>query len=213
MDKIERAIAKLLAPTLKAQGFELRKEWGFFVRPQPYGYDALIVVNQGTASGKYFEIKVYAEVRHDRIEIPWNTLGFVYDLDEAQQQTWTLKLDRPRNAPILKIVPASMEADIAAVAQEVEALFGNTSLPFYQRFADLHEVEKFVNERPLAELMPYSAGGPLEDRAMRSLLLAKAVNPARYTSVREAFLTSEKKTLFPREHCLEMVKRIDEMVL
>lgn len=213
MDKIERAIAKVLVPTLKAQGFELHKNWGFFVRPQSYGFDALMVVNQGTASGKYFEINVYAEVRHDCIEIPWNTFGFVYNLDEAQEQTGTLMLRRPPAEPILKVFPASMEADIATVAREVEAFFVTTSLPFYQRFAELREVERLVNEKPLAELMPYSAGGPLDHLAMRSLLLAKAVNPTRYASVREAFLKSEKKTLFPREQCLEMVKRIDEMVI
>ena len=70
------------------------------MRPQLYGHDAFLVVNQGTASGKYFEINVYAEVRHDCVERPWNTLGFVYDLDEAQQQTWTLKINRPRSADI-----------------------------------------------------------------------------------------------------------------
>ena len=79
MDKIERAIAKVLVPTLKAQGFELHKTGGFFVRPQSW-LTQLMVVNQGTASGKYFEINVYAEVRHDCIEIPWNTFDLCITL-------------------------------------------------------------------------------------------------------------------------------------
>lgn len=212
MDRIERAICKLLLPSLKKQGFELRQDWGFFVRKQPYGFDALMVVNQGAAGGKNFEINIFSEVRHDCIEQPWNTLGFIYG-EDSQQQSWTVMLPRARNAPTLKVFPASMEADIAMVAYEVEVLFSQTSLPFYERFADLREVEKLANTSPLSDLSPYSVGGPLDHQAMRSLLLAKAVNPARYASVREAFVTSDKKTLFPREKCMELLRRVDAMEL
>lgn len=212
MDKIERAICKLLLPKLNQQGFELRKEWGFFVRKQLYGFDALMIVNQGTASGKYFEINVSSEIRHDCIEIPWNSLGFIYG-EDSQQQTWTLMLPRLRNAPVLKVFPDSMKADVAMIAHEVETLFLQTSLPFYQRFADLREIEKLANATPLADLSPYSVGGPLDHQAMRSLLLAKAVNPEHYLSVRDAFVTSNTKTLFPREKCMELLRRVDAMEL
>jgi hypothetical protein len=213
MDRIERAICKLLAPALKQHGFALHKEWGGFVRFQPYGSDAFLVVNQGTSSGKYFEIKCYPAIRHDCIEIPWNTFGFIYG-EESQQQTATLTYIFPRgNLPSLKVIPASMDANVASVAQELENVFTTKALPFYQRFANLAEVEKLVNNRPLDVLGPYGAGGPLEDRTIRSLLLAKAVNPARYALVREAFFTSEKKTMFPRDKCIEMVNKVDDMQL
>lgn len=210
MDRIERAICKLLSPILKLQGFELSKEWGFFVRKQSYGFDALMIVNQGTASGKNFEISVSSAIRHDRIEIPWNSLGFIYG-KENQDQSWTMMLQRPRNAPTLKVFPASLEEDTAVVTQDIATFFTQMSMPFYQCFADLREIEKVSNKIPLADLSPYSIGGPTDHRAMRSLLLAKAVNPERYASVREAFMTSDKKTLFPREKCMDLLKRIDAM--
>lgn len=212
MDRVERAICKVLQPALRQQGFELRKDWGYFVRDQGYGFDALLVVNQGTAKGRFFEIKCYAEVRHDRIEVPWNTLGLVYGEDN-QRQTWTLNYKDMGGlqAVPMQVAPESMAADVERIGQQIEALFVQKALPFYQRFGDLREVEEWANKKPLVDTNP-SAGGPMEHRAMRSLLLAKAVNPERYAAVREAFVTLDKG-MFPREKRMEMLRRVDEMQL
>lgn len=212
MDRIERALCKRIEPLLLQHGFSLHKAWGYFIRPQPYGYDAFLVVNQGTAKGHFFEIKCYAEVRHDRIEIPWNTLGLVYGEDN-QRQTWTLNykdMAGPQ-AELMQIAPESMATDAERTGQQVVALFVQKALSFYQRFGDLREVEEWVNKKPLADINP-SAGGPMEDRAMRSLLLAKAVNPQRYAVVRETFIQLDKG-MFPRERRMEMLRRVDEMIL
>jgi len=212
MDRIEKAICKALLPTLQLHGFELHKEWGYFVRKQAYGFDALLVVNQGTAKGRFFEIKCHAEIRHDHIEVPWNTLGLVYGEDN-QQQTWTLlyKDLAGRNAEPMKVVPESMAADVAHVSQQVAELFVHMALPFYARFADLREVEEWVNKTPLADANP-TAGGPMEDRAFHALLLAKAVNPSRYASIREAFITLDQG-MFPRDKRMAMLQRVDEIQL
>lgn len=212
MDRIERAICAAIQSTLQQQGFELHKDWGYFVREQAYGFDALLVVNQGTAKGRFFEIKCYAEVRHDRIEVPWNTLGFVYGEDN-RRQTWTLNykdMADPQSAP-MKVVPASMTADVEHLSQRISTLFNQKALPFYQRFGDLGEVEAWANKIPLAEINP-SVGGPMEHRAMRSLMLAKAVNPGRYAAVREAFITLDKG-MFPREKRLAMLGQVEAMTL
>jgi hypothetical protein len=47
---------------------------------------------------------------------------------------------------------------------------------------------------------------------MRSLLLAKAVNPARYAAAREAFVTLDKG-MFSQEKRLDMLSRVDAMEL
>jgi hypothetical protein len=215
MDRIERAICKKIEPLLKRHGFSLHKKWGYFVRPQPYGHDAFLVVNKGTAGmgPRHFEIAPHCEIRHDRIEIPWNTLGMVYGEDN-QQQTCTLVLGFPRDvkAPPLKVMPATMNEDITRIAAETEAVFTQTALPFYERFADLRAIEELANKQPLTDFMPYTVGLAMEDRAMRSLLLAKAVNPSRYALVRETFLKLDKG-MFPREKRLDMLRRVDEMVL
>ncbi len=214
MDRIERAICKKIDPLLKQHGFALNKDWGIFVRPQPYGHDAFLVVNQGSAGvgPRHFEIAPHCGIRHDRIEIPWNTLGMVYG--EGQQQTSTLVLGFPRGmaAPTLKVMPATMNADIEHIAAETEAVFTQIALPFYARFADLRAIEELANKQPLADFMPYTVGGPIEDRAIRSLLLAKAVNPQRYAAVRQAFIKLDKG-MYPREKRLQMLQRVDEMVL
>lgn len=212
MDRVERAINKVLQPTLEAQGFTLKKEWGYFVRKQSYGFDAFTVVNQGTAKGRFFEIKCYAEVRHDRIEVPWNTLGMVYGEDN-QLQTWTLlyKGRADPKLPVLKVHPESSASDVEHVAHEIAEFLTQQAQPFYQRFSDLREVEEWVNKTPLADLNP-SAGGPAEHLAMRALLLAKAVNPDRYASVRETFIT-EDKGMFPRERRMQMLQKVDNIVL
>ncbi|MCT8175448.1 hypothetical protein [Variovorax sp. CY25R-8] len=210
MDRIEKAICAEVMPPLRAQGFELNKKWGCFVREQPFGCDKFMIVNQGTALGKFFEITAFPEIRHDRIEIPWNTLGMVYG--DAQLETCTLVFGQPRGpASPMKVAPATMQEDVETVAREIEAIFASRALLFYERFADLVKLEAFANAKPLADIAGYSLGLPLEHRAMRSLLLAKAVNPGRYPVVREAFVNSPQKTWFPREKCLDMLRRVDEM--
>lgn len=215
MDRIERAICKRLEPTLKQHGFLLAKEHGGFVRAQPYGFDDMLVVNKGTVQvgSRHFLIGIHFAVRHDRIEVPWNTLGMVYG-EENQRMTPTLVFGfpRPRNLPTLKVFPASMEADIAAVAAEGQNLFLTKGLPFFAEYGDLAAVEALANRHPLADIDPYTVGGPMEDRAMRSLLLAKAVNPSRYAAVREEFIRLDKG-MFPREHRLAMLAKVDAMAM
>lgn len=175
----------------------------------------MLVVNKGTAGlgARHFEIGAHCSIRHDIVERPWNTLGLVYG-EENQLQTSTLVLGFPRgmNAPPLKIMPTTMKEDIAKIAAETERVFVEKALPFYARFADIRAIEELANKNPLAEIMPYTVGGPMEHRAMRSLLLAKVVNPQRYASVRETFLKLDQG-MFPREKRLEMLRRVDEMAL
>ena len=216
LDRIERALCKQITPVIEAEGFALRKDWGYFVRDTDYGLDALVVINKGTSSGSFFGVGLAIDVRHDRIEVPWNTLGFVYGVDN-QRQTPTLTLGYPPRqrgleVPVMKIAPATMKDDIARVAREIEFAFKERALPFYQRFSDLAQIEALANEAPLADLAPYTVGLPIEHRAMRSLLLAKAVNPARYAAVREAFVTLDQG-MFPRGKRLEMLRCVDSMTL
>lgn len=213
MDRIEKAVAKILAPRLAEHGFVLHLDWGSFVRRQSYGFDAFVVVNQGSASREYFAMEAYCQVRHDCIEVPWNAFGFIHG-EENRQQTWTVMLSRRRNAPVLAVRPATMAVDVAAVAEQLQAYFNAQALPFHRQFASLGAVEAMANHLPMArpqQLEPLSVGGPTDHQAMRSLLLAKAVNPARYAAVREAFIDSPRKTLLPRERCLRMVDEIDTM--
>lgn len=214
MDRIERALYKRIEPLLKQHGFALHKDWGIYVRPRPYGHDAVLVVNQGTAGvgPRHFEIRPYFHVRHDSIEVPWNTLGMVYGEGQLETATLSYISPRPANEPTLKVMPASMDEDIARVAQEIEAVFLQKGLPFYERFADLNAIEELANKAPLADILPYGVGGPMEHRAMRSLLLAKAVSPQRYAAVREEFIRQDKG-MFPRERRLQMLQRVDDMVL
>jgi hypothetical protein len=136
MDRIEKAICAEVMPPLRNQGFELNRKWGYLVRDQPYGFDAFLIVNQGTALGRFFEISAFAEIRHDRIEVPWNTLGMVYG--EAQLETGTLVFGQPRGpAPLMKVAPATMPEDIEQAAREIEAIFAQQALPFYECFGDL----------------------------------------------------------------------------
>jgi len=215
MDRIERAICKKIETLLKQHGFVLNKDWGYFVRPQHYGHDAFLVVNKGTTGvgPRHFEIAPHCEIRHDRIEIPWNTLGLVYGQDN-QQQTRTLVQGFPRGmkAPPLKVMPVTMDDDLASIAAETSAVFTRVALPFYERFADLRSIEDIANKQPLADLTPFTVGLAMEHRAMRSLLLAKAVNPQRYAEVREAFVKLDKG-MFPRDKRLQMLQQVDKMVL
>lgn len=216
MDRIERALCKAVSSFVESSGFALRKDWGCFVRDTAFGFDAFLVINEGTASGSHFGIGLVIGSRHDRIEVPWNTLGFIYG-DENRRQTKTLVLGYPPRqrgleAPVMKIAPATMKDDIARAAREIEFAFKERALPFYQHFSDLAQIEALANKAPLADLAPYTVGLPIEHRAMRSLLLAKAVNPARYAAVREAFVTLDQG-MFPREKRLEMLRRVDAMTL
>jgi len=211
MDRIERSIAKQLTRTLEEYGFEFRPAWNGFVRETAYGCDQFLIVNQGTALGRFFEIKCYPTIRHNRIEVPWNTFGFVWG-DEAQQQTATLSLTHPRgNLPAMKVTPSTQASDVESVTSEVARIFMEKALSFFQRFSDLSAVEEFVNRAPLIDISPYNAGGPLDHLAIRSLLLAKAVNPARYQMVRAACIASPKKTMWPRERFLQQISQIDSL--
>lgn len=212
MDRIERAITKILRPKLAEHGFELSKKWDCFVRKQNGGEDSFVVVNQGTAkgAGKFFEINCFAAVRHERVELPWNTLGMVYG--DSQLHTWTLNYSpRARNLPPLTVSTTPVEADLEHVAGQLAGLLDQAEKVFYPRFADLKEVEEWVNKTPMADTNP-SAGGPIEHLAMRGLILAKLVNTPRYAAVREAFLALDRG-MFPRERRMAMVHQVDEMCL
>ncbi|APW38594.1 hypothetical protein RD110_16470 [Rhodoferax koreense] len=212
MDRMERAIAKILRPKLVEHGFELSKKWDCFVRKRDYGEDSFVVVNQGTArgAGKFYEINCFAHVRHEKVELLWNTLGMVYG--EDQLHTWTL-LYKPReqNLPPMTVSPTSVEIDVQKVAGQLVELLDHSEKVFYPRFADLKEVEEWINKKPLADTNP-TAGGPIEHLTMRALILAKLVNPPRYAVVREAFLALDKG-MFPREKRMAMLQTVDGMSL
>jgi hypothetical protein len=213
MDRIERAVGKQLQTALESHSFDLRPTWNAFVRKTAHGADVFLIVNQGTAMGRFFEMKCYPAIRHDRIEVPWNTFGFVWG-DEAQLQTKTLTFTHPRgNLPAMKVTPATQAADIQSVAGEMLRVFLEQAMPFFQRFSSLAAVEEFVNRVPLAELYPYNAGGPLDHLAARSLLLAKAINPNRYQTVLDACIASTQKTLWPRERYLQTIDRVDSLIV
>jgi hypothetical protein len=210
MDRIERAITKILRPKLAEHGFEFSKTWDCFVRKQNKCEDSFLVVNQGTAlgAGKFYEINCFAAIRHGQVEVPWNTLGMVYG--EAQMQTWTLQYKpRPRNLPPMTVSVTSVEADIEHVAGQLGSLFDHSEKVFYARFADLREIEEWVNKNPLALTNP-TAGGVIEHLAMRALILAKLVNPPRYAAVRETFLALDNG-MFPRERRMVMLQKVEEM--
>ncbi len=216
MNKIELALCRAIEPALAAHGFKLERSHGGFFRYCTYGFDDFLVVDQGTAlfgPGEH-EIGCPCGIRHDRIEIPWNSLGFIYgESNRLRTATVVLGFPRGRAAPALRVSLGNRDDDLASVARALEATFVECALPFYARFKDLRQVESFANGRPLADLSPYTLGLPLEHRAMRSLLLAKAVNPDRYPVVRAAFLNSDKKTMFPRDRCLEMLATVDELAV
>lgn len=212
MDRIEKAIAKVLRPKLAEHGFEHSKKWDCFVRKREYGEDSFVLVNQGTAmgAGKFYEINCFADVRHEQVEVLWNRLGMVYG--EHQLHTWTLQYKpRAQNLPPMTVSPTSVELDVKNVASQVADLLDRSEKIFYPRFADLREVEEWVNKKPLAYTNP-TAGGPIEHLAMRALILAKLVNPARYVEVRDAFLLLDKG-MFPRERRMAMLQTVDDMSL
>lgn len=216
MDKIERAINKLIAPTLQTAGFELKKDWGGFFRFTEYGFDSFIVINKGRTEVNYFGIACGIMVRHDRIQKVFNTFGFI-DGDEEQKQNSTFVLGYPydeRGLPnvYFNINPATMQADIEDIAQKLLQAFHDVAIPFYETYSNLVAIEEKLNINPLADIWPYTGGGMLEDRMVTSLLCAKAVNPDRYQLVREACL-NVKGGMYPKEKHLEIVKKMDELQL
>jgi hypothetical protein len=216
LNKIERAICRAIEPTLASHGFLLIREAGGFYRQRPFGFDDFLVVDQGTATfgPGIHQIGCPCGVRHDRIEIPWNSFGFIYG-EENQKRTATIILGFPRGRASrpLSVHSDDFDNSVSTAAEQLRHTFLERALPFYDRFADLAEIEQLANEHPLSDVSPYTFGLPLEHRAMRGLLLAKAANPSRYQLVRSAFLSSGKKTLFPREECLEMLNVIDALVV
>jgi hypothetical protein len=214
MNSLESAIARSMSAPLKAAGFTLKRNSNAFVRSTAYGHDRLIVVDQGTAAPgpRHHEISIHCAIRHDAVEQPWNTLGLVYG--DGQPETATLVLGFPRGmaAPRLKVFADTRETDIARVANEGIAIFQDIALPFFERFSRLQVVEAFVNEDPLADIMPYNVGLAMEHRAFRSMLLAKLVNPERYASIREQFL-ARNVGMFPVERRLAMLAKVDAMQL
>jgi len=60
----------------------------------------------------------------------------------------------------------------------------------------------FANETKCVAALPFA----------KPVSSAKAVNPERYTAVREAFATLDT-SMFPREKLLDKLRRVDEMQL
>ena len=216
MDKIERNINKIISSTLEAANFQLNKEFGYFVRKTSYGHDAFVVINQGRVDGDKFGIGCAIEVRHDIIENPWNSLGFIYGENE-KLETSTLTMAYPSvrfgsKSDMWKLTPATLKENIEMVAMEIAQAFTKHAVPFYNQFSHLEEVEKMLNKVPMADISPYTGGLPVEHRAMRSLLCAKAVNPERYSVVRDTFVKMNKG-MFPFEKRMEMLEKVDAMKL
>ena len=216
MDRIERAINKVLAPTLKAAGFELKKEWNCFVKFTDYGFDSFMVIDQGRLDVDQISIGCSIGIRHNRIQELFNTFGFIYG-EEEQKQNVTFSLSYPFNArknldDYLKLNALTLQEDIAIVAKHLEQAFAEHAIPFYNRFSKLSEVEELLNKKPLADISPYSGGFIPEDLMVTSLLCAKAVNPARYDLVREACVAMEGG-MYPKEKRMEILKKVDAMVI
>ena len=117
MDRIERAINKVLAPTLKAAGFELKKEWNCFVKFTDYGFDSFMVIDQGRLDVDQISIGCSIGIRHNRIQELFNTFGFIYG-EEEQKQNVTFSLSYPFNArknldDYLKLNALTLQEDIA----------------------------------------------------------------------------------------------------
>lgn len=216
MDKFERAINKLLAPKLAAAGFELKKDWNGFFRFTDYGFDEFMVISKGRVDVDCFGIACAIAVRHERIQTPFNTLGFIHG-EEEQRQNPTLVLGYPfykwgTPREYLQVRLTHMAEDTAAVAVQLEEAFLEQATIFYKRFSRLSEVEELLNREPMADISPYSGGFIPEDRAVTSLLCAKAINPLRYDAVKDAFIAQDKG-MYPREKRMELINRVDKMII
>lgn len=214
MSPLERAIARKVAPQLKQAGFALVAGWNAFVRETDYGNDCLGIVNKGTAAPGpiHNEISIHCSIRHDAVEIPWNTIGLVYG--EGQLQTATLVLGFPRGvaAPKLKVFTQTKDADIDRIANEGLAIFHEVAVPFFSRFQNLREIEALANAHPLEDITPFTVGLAMEHRAFRSLILARLVNPDRYGQIRAKFLDGNVG-MFPPERRLAMLAKVDALQL
>ena len=213
MDRIERSISKLLVPSLATYGFALAKERHCFIKFTDYGFDNFMVINKGRIDNDYYGVSCAIGIRHDKVQLPFNSLGFIHG-DEAQQENTTLVLRYPsyswgRPFEYLKLYSTSPE-DIAKMTDEIANVFVEQALSFYQRFSQLCEIEELLNKEPMEDISPYSGGFFPEDRVVTSLLCAKAVNPARYDMVKEAFVKKNQGT-WPLEKRMEILKKIDEI--
>ncbi|MBF5039160.1 hypothetical protein INP77_06610 [Methylophilus sp. 13] len=192
MNKTELEISKLIKPTLEAEGFALKKDWNSFVRYTDYGFDDFMIVDQGHLGSGYKTIGCAFGVRHDVIQNLFNSMGLIYG-EEAQKQNVTLALSFPfipwqSRESELKIYPETRAEDIQKVAQIITNAFKQHALPFYAKYADLRAVEAKINDSPMANLWPYTAGGVDPTiQVIISLLCAKAVNPNRYDLIKEVF--------------------------
>lgn len=210
MDKIQRAINKLIAPNMQAAGFELKKDWGGFYRFTAYGFEEFTVINKGRVDIHYFGIACAIAVRHDRIQKTFNTFGFIYG-EEEQKQNATFVLGYPydeKGLPneYLKISPATMQEDIEKVAEQISQAFQEQAIPFYATYSNLAVVEEKLNAKPLADIRPYTGDAILEHRIVTSLICAKAVNTNRYDSVREACVKADGG-MYPMEKRMEVLKK------
>jgi hypothetical protein len=194
MNKTERELAKLVKPIFEAEGFELKKDWNSFVRYTDYGFDDFMIVDQGHLDYDYTTtIGCAFSVRHDAIQNLYNSMGFIYG-EDAQKQNVTLALSYPfipwqSRDSTLKIHQETRAEDMQKVAQIFTEAFKQHALPFYEKYADLHEIEAKLNEIPMAKIWPYTAGSVDPDtQAVIGLLCAKAVNPSRYDAVKLAYI-------------------------
>lgn len=219
MDKIEKELSRRVEPLLKEHGFALRKTWHCFVRKQPYGFDGFAISHLTSFDTEpIHQIFGGFGVRHDRIEIPFNTLGFIYG-DDAQRQTVTFTRAYPPHPyghpdHRIRIGQSTFESDLDRAEQRVRQYFLEEGLPFYERFASLAEIEAIVNADPKVPPMdfgPYSSGYFWEMRAVRGLLLAKLLNPERYGELRQAYLEHTFGTQLSAERRIAVMERVDAL--
>lgn len=205
MDKIERAISKLVESKLVMHGFKLIRERHSFVR--------FTVINKGRIDVDCLGIECGYGIRHDKIQNLYCAIDPIYG-DDSQKEFATLVLRYPpyfsgKPFEYLKLYSTSPE-DIAKTADEIGNVFVDFALPFYQRFSQLSEIEELLNKEPMADISPYSGGFFPEHRVATSLLCAKVVNPARYDLVKEAFIKKDQGA-WPHEKRMEILKKIDSI--
>ena len=214
MDKIERAISKVLEPKLAEYGFKLIKKRHKFVRFTDYGFDEFMVINKGRVEVGFLGIECGPGIRHDKIQSIYSSLDSTVYGNDSNKEFSTLVMRYPfyswgKPFEYMKLYSASAD-DIANMAEDISRVFSEHARPFYQRFSQLSEVEELLNKEPMADISPYSGGFFPEHRVAISLLCAKAVNPARYDLVKEAFVKKDQGA-WSREKRMEILRKIDEM--
>lgn len=213
MDKIERAIGKLLEHRLAEYGFKLIKDRHKFVRFTDYGFDGFIVINKGRIDLDYFGIECGYGIRHDKIQNLYCAIDPIYGVDYNKEFETLVKrypiYSWGKPFEYLKLYSTSPE-DIAKMADEIGNVFIEHALPFYRRFSQLSEVEELLNKEPMEDISPYSGGFFPEHRVATSLLCAKVVNPARYDLVKEAFIKKDQGA-WPLEKRMEILSKIDAL--